>query len=118
MNQIRYPYINNPLGFKLPEIKPVIHPIINTWDDLSEDQKVILINIKNAISLFITDFKLILFGSRIKGNWTEDSDWDIIVLKDVDKETKDKIVKHKYDVIIDFKFYKDKVTESRNIVIP
>jgi len=28
--------------------------------------------------------KIILFGSRAKGNWKEDSDWDLLIL--VDKE--------------------------------
>ena len=46
MNPIRYPYIGNPLGFKLPDPKPVIHPIINKWEDFTEEDKMILSNEK------------------------------------------------------------------------
>jgi septin family protein len=71
MKQIRYPYVNNPFGFKLPEPKPIIHPIINKWDDFSEEDKIILSNIKKIISSDIGDCKVSIFGSRIKGYWTE-----------------------------------------------
>ena len=51
MKPVRYPYVNNPLGFKLPEVKPVVHPIIYQWDDLPEDQKEELQTIKMKIRI-------------------------------------------------------------------
>ena len=72
---IRYPYIGNPLGFKLPDPKSVIHPIIYKWDDLPEDQKEELETIKKIIFSIIGECEITLFGSIVKGYWDDDSDY-------------------------------------------
>lgn len=107
MNSIRYPYIGNPLGFKLPEPKPVIHPIIYQWDDLPEDQKEELEIVKKIVYSIIGDCEISLFGSIVKGYWDEESDYDIIVHKEVSKdiatELKKQIYPRKVDVNISTK---------------
>ena len=104
MNKERYPYIGNPFGFKLPDPKPVIHPIINKWEDFTEEDRLILSNIKNIITSHIGECRITIFGSRIKGYWTEKSDYDIIVYAWPDDETQRKLRKYNYDVVVDLGF--------------
>ena len=105
MTKIRYPYMNNPFGFKLPEPKPQIHPVINKWDEFLEDDKVILLKIKDIITSYLGDCKVYVFGSRIKGNWDKGSDYDIaIVSTEVDITLKNKIRNHNYTVEVDIMF--------------
>lgn len=101
----KYPYIGNPLGFKLPEKKPVVHPIINQWDDFTEDDKTILQDIKNTIISNIGDCQVKVFGSRIKGNWTEESDYDIVVFGKISGENRKKLLTATYNVPVDIKFF-------------
>ena len=109
MKQIRYPYVNNPFGFKLPEPKPIIHPIINKWDDFSEEDKIILSNIKKIISSDIGDCKVSIFGSRIKGYWDDKSDYDIIIHKTLSQEILYKLKNINYGVKVDINFYPDEL---------
>lgn len=90
----RYPYINNPYEFKLPEPKPIVHPVIHKWDDFPEEDKVIFKSIKDRIVSEIGDCRITAYGSKVNGNWDEDSDYDVIVYKDVDIATKMKFWKH------------------------
>ena len=47
-----------------------------------KSDETILQEIKQAIHLLVPDAKISLFGSRASGNYTEDSDWDILVISD------------------------------------
>lgn len=53
--------------------------------------------IKSSIKEVIPDAKLILFGSRARGDWHEESDWDILILtafqpsKEIEKKIQGKI---------------------------
>ncbi|HXL56457.1 MAG TPA: nucleotidyltransferase domain-containing protein [Chitinophagaceae bacterium] len=57
----------------------------------------ILESIKSTIKEIVPDANIILFGSRARGDWHEESDWDILVLtknkvsKDVEKKIHDKL---------------------------
>jgi predicted nucleotidyltransferase len=105
MKNIRYPYNNNPFGFKLPEQKPFIHPVIKKWDDFSEEDKKTLSEIKRIIVSYIGECRVVVFGSRIKGNWDEESDWDLIVITDVkNSDLLLKVRNHTYKVETDIKF--------------
>ena len=42
--------------------------------------KEILTQIKTAVEEILPDAKVFLFGSRARGDWHEESDWDILVL--------------------------------------
>ena len=44
------------------------------------EQKEILSQIKTAIQEVVPDAKVYLFGSRARGDWHDESDWDILVL--------------------------------------
>lgn len=101
MNPIRYPYIGNPLGFKLPEPKPVIHPIIYKWDDLPEDQKEELEIVKKIVYSIIGECEISLFGSIVKGYWDEESDYDLVIHKEVAKELLTELKKQNYPRKVD-----------------
>lgn len=45
-----------------------------------QTNKEILSCIKAAVQELIPDAKVYLFGSRARGDWNEESDWDILVL--------------------------------------
>ena len=42
--------------------------------------KEILAQIKTAVLEIIPDAKVFLFGSRARGDWHDESDWDILIL--------------------------------------
>jgi len=107
----QYPYIGNPLGFTLPTKKPTNKPLIKHWEDFSNEDKEILSEIKNELTRYLGDYPLYLYGSRVKGNWTKDSDYDIIIEKDLSTEELENIKKLRYPVIVDLKAY-EKVKES------
>lgn len=103
----RYPYVNNPFGFKLPEQKPFIHPIIEKWEDFSDDAKKTLSELKRIIVSYVGECNVSVFGSRVKGNWDEESDWDLMVLSDIEnRELMMKVKKHPYEVEVDINFTK------------
>jgi predicted nucleotidyltransferase len=101
MKKERYPYINNPYGFKLPEQNPIIHPVVKKWDDFTESDKLIFLEIKNKIISVIGDFKVSVFGSRIRGNWTDDSDYDVLINKELSIEELDKLREINHEVKVD-----------------
>lgn len=57
------------------------------------EQQEILSKIKAAVREVIPDAKVYLFGSRARGDWHEESDWDILVLTDetVNRSLKKKV---------------------------
>jgi hypothetical protein len=77
----QYPYIGNPLGFVLPKKKSSNKPLIKDWEDFSEEEKEILSEIKYELTRYLGEYPLYLYGSRVKGTWTEESDYDIIIEK-------------------------------------
>ncbi len=58
--------------------------------------KKILIEIKNAVALVDSGAEVILFGSRARGDYNEESDWDVLILtdKNVESDLKKKIIKN------------------------
>jgi len=68
------------------------------------DQKVFLNKIKAKVLKEDAGASLILFGSRARGDFREDSDWDILVLtsKKDDYQLKNKIWDELYDVELEY----------------
>jgi len=106
----QYPYIGNPLGFVLPKKKSSNKPLIKDWEDFSEEEKEILSEIKNELTRYLGEYPLYLYGSRVKGNWTVESDYDIIIEKELSQEQLEIIKNLRYPVNVDFKAY-EKVKE-------
>lgn len=105
MKNERYPYIDNPYGFKLPERREVIHPIVRKWDDFPQSDKEIFSKIKREIISVIGNCKISAFGSRINGCWLEDSDYDVMINKGLSNEELDTIKKINYGVKVDILHY-------------
>lgn len=93
-----------PYPYERPKYKEVIHPIPTTYDDLPEDQKVVVTHIKNIIISHMGECKMQLFGSRIKGTWNDESDYDIIVSTTPSKEIVNILRKYDYGVPVDIMF--------------
>ena len=64
------------------------------------EQNEILSRIKDGVQEVIPDAKVYLFGSRARGDWHEESDWDILVLTDsrVDRNVRDEVHKAIYPI--------------------
>lgn len=93
MNKKRWLYYDNPFGFKMPDPPVVTKPLVKTWEDFPDDQKEVILNIKNIIQSYLGECKISIFGSRLKGYWTEESDYDFIVHVDnVSEEVKKNIL--------------------------
>ena len=103
----QYPYIGNPLGFTLPKKKATTKPIILNWEDFSTEDKEVLSEIKNELTRYLGEYPLYLYGSRVKGNWTEESDYDIIIDKELSQEELEIIKNLRYPVNVDFKAYEN-----------
>lgn len=111
----QYPYIGNPFGFILPQPKPVIHPKITKWEQLTPEDQKILLDIKKVIVSKIGDCNLYLYGSRVNGNWDEDSDYDLVIDKHIPFETLIDLKEYNYGVKIDLNYFeevKDSIPES------
>lgn len=106
LNNMRkqYPYIGNPLGFKLPVKRLAVHPLITEWKELPEDCKKVLHIIKDLVETTIGECQMYLFGSRVKGYWINSSDYDIIIQKNITQKQILEINKIKFPVKVDFKF--------------
>ena len=106
----QYPYIGNPLGFELRKERPVMYPKIKCWEQFSEEDKKIMQSIKKMVEEQLGSCAMYLYGSRVKGNWEESSDYDIIIEKKLPLESILKIEKLNYPLKKDFKYY-EKVKE-------
>jgi predicted nucleotidyltransferase len=106
MNRTRWLLVDDPRGYVFAKGKEIIHPIINNWEELEEDQKKILLKIKEYIYSKINNCTLYLFGSRIDGTWNEKSDYDITIVVDEmpNKELVREIQLHDYGVEVDISF--------------
>lgn len=68
------------------------------------NQNEFLNKIKTQVLKEDEDASLILFGSRARGDYREDSDWDVLVLtsKEADARLKRKIIEDIYDVELEY----------------
>jgi predicted nucleotidyltransferase len=55
------------------------HPIFRDTDQETEDKKT-LATLKSIITTEIADAEIMLFGNRVKGAYTAQTDWDILIL--------------------------------------
>ena len=67
---------------------------------MSMTREEILAAIKERVLSVIPDARVMLFGSRARGDWHEESDWDILVLteQEVTDELDDKVFKAVYPI--------------------
>lgn len=63
----------------------------------------ILETIKAKVLIVVPDARVMLFGSRARGDWHEESDWDILVLtqQEVTSELKKKVHHAVYPIGLD-----------------
>ena len=119
MTEKRYPYIGNPFGYKLPEPKPIIHPIIKEWNDLPQNKKDDLTRIKEIIISNIGKCEIVLFGSTINGNWDQDSDYDLVINVDImpSNEVITKIRSTDFGTKVDIFYSNSSSIEKQGVII-
>src|SRR4051794_19240155 len=69
---------------------------------MSMTREEILASIKEKVLSIVPGAKVMLFGSRARGDWHEESDWDILVLteQEVTHELDDKVFDAVYPIIL------------------
>lgn len=74
------------------------------------ERETLLKRVKEAVHGIDPEAEIILYGSRARGDWTEDSDWDLLVLlsEEPDREMREAIESAVYDVEL----------ESEEILVP
>ena len=70
---------------------------------MSMTREEILASIKEKVLSIVPDAKVMLFGSRARGDWHEESDWDILVLteQEVTSELDDKVFDALYPIVLE-----------------
>ena len=109
----RWPFSEMPAPLKIQ--KPYIHPEITGFNDLPKDQKSILYHVKSVITQKVGECQLSLFGSRIHGNWDDESDYDILIHKEIDKNLMVELRNLDYGAEVDLSYTKNPPTENHII---
>ena len=83
--------------------------------------------VKEIVKRYDEDAEIILFGSRARGDWHEESDWDFLILSELDErnEVKEKIredvlkeIEYKICDVVFTLFHNKKVWEEDYSVTP
>jgi len=66
-------------------------------------QQYILNNISSKVHQVIPDAEVLLYGSRARGDWKEESDWDILILtnQDVNRNLKEAVWEAVYPISVE-----------------
>jgi predicted nucleotidyltransferase len=64
------------------------------------EREALLKRVKEVVQSFDPEADIILYGSRARGDWTDDSDWDLLVLlsEEPDRERRNAIIDGVYEV--------------------
>lgn len=70
---------------------------------MAMNREEILKVIKEKIIGILPDARIMLFGSRARGDWHEESDWDVLVLtnQEVTRELDDKLFDVLYPIVLE-----------------
>jgi len=101
----------------------------NTYSDLKEDERsaFVIDKIKEIVHRYDEDAEIILFGSRVRGDWDEESDWDFLILSslleqsDIKEKIRKDILKEIENVLFEVVFilvHNKKVWEEKYPVTP
>lgn len=81
-----------------------IHPEIKMYSDLSDESMQKCAQIKAVVHSVLPKAKVYLFGSRINGRWTDESDYDIIVLWMATPQERELLQSYNFGFEVDFCF--------------
>ena len=83
---------------------------------MSMTREEILASIKEKVLSIVPDAKVMLFGSRARGDWYEESDWDILVLteQEVTHELDNKVFKTISSFALDNFFWIDAIVVNKD----
>ncbi len=77
----------------------------------------ILSKIKSTVLAIDSDAEIILFGSRARGDFKKDSDWDLLILlnKKLDEDLEDQVRRSLYKVELEFEEVVSPVIENKKV---
>jgi predicted nucleotidyltransferase len=81
MGSVKYKAIDNPLGFIMRTSKPQRYPTVTRYEDFTDEQKSKLSLIKSVILSRVGECHIGVYGSQVRGNYDETSDYDIMIYK-------------------------------------
>ena len=113
----RYKAIDNPLGFVIRATKPQRFANVTHYDDFTEDQKTNLQKIKAVIVSRLGECNIGVYGSQVRGNYDQTSDYDVRVYKDVSPADSKYLKGFDYGVKVDMFFSSQYVNSDLNILI-
>ena len=87
-----------------------VHTIIKDYNDLANKET--LTKIKDKIIQAVPFAEILLFGSRVNGNWTNESDYDIMVCNIIAECHKEMIKNIDFGVEVDLFFSPSKTENS------
>jgi hypothetical protein len=104
------------LPAKLKPVRPFTHERITKFDEFPDDQKETILAIKQRIYDLIGECPITMFGSRVNGNWVDESDYDFIIHKEVDMLTYHKVQNINHGMKVDVFFTSKPPTETQVLV--
>lgn len=100
----RWRLVDYPDSVKFKHINPFVHKKITDFRQLPIDQQKVFKEIKTFICKILGETKCYAFGSRVNGNWIEESDYDVLVYSQASKEIKLIILRKDFKVKTDIKY--------------
>lgn len=100
----RWALNDSPVAVRFKKIGEKVHPEVKHWFELTQLDVVRCLMIKQVVKQLLPNAKLYLFGSRINGRWTEESDYDIVVLWMATPKERETLQGYNYGFKVDMRF--------------
>lgn len=100
----RWALNDSPYKVQLKKIGEKIHPEVKYWFELPPVDVARCLMIKQVVKQLLPNAKLYLFGSRINGRWTDESDYDIVVLWMATPQERELLQSYNFGFEVDFCF--------------
>lgn len=100
----RWALENSPYPVRFKKQGEKVHPEIKYLFELSTEDVTRCLIIKSIVKQLLPNARLFLFGSRINGRWTEESDYDIVVLWMATPKERETLQGYNYGFKVDMRF--------------
>lgn len=79
-------------------------PIINDYSEVEDERRIKIEYVKDKVFSEIGVCDVYLFGSMIKGYWNDESDYDLIFYKHIDRDKQNYLKRFDYGFRVDISF--------------
>jgi len=100
----RWALEDSPYKVQFKKVGEKIHSEVKYWFELTPLDVSRCLMIKQVVKQVLPKAKLYLFGSRINGRWTDESDYDIVVLWMATPKERETLQKYNYGFKVDMRF--------------